>query len=68
MHKDWQGWGICANPPTLNEKTPRNLILCGQVKEQVAQGEVRYARNVSVTYKWWTFGLPRSGLGPRGVR
>ena len=57
MTKGWQGPQICANPATLTLKTPRNLILCGQVKGQVVEGEVRYARNVSVTYFAGLFNL-----------
>jgi hypothetical protein len=75
MHKDWQGRRICANPFTLESETPRNLILCGELKGQVAQGEVRYVRNVSVTYFRRTFltsgareGQPKKGSDPREVR
>ena len=74
MHKDWQGIRICANPFTLELKTPRNLILCGELKGQVAQGKVRYVRNVSVTHSEGTFSLtpvawtasqfPQEEIGP----
>ena len=60
MHKDWQAVRICANQYTLARKTPRNLILCGKLKTQVAQGKVRFVRNVSVTYFRWTFRVLRT--------